>query len=341
MSKQKKKAGIMTLVPGLLLVIAIALPAMLFHQYIYKPISALAVAIVLGLAVRNLLGMPESCKVGISFAVKRILRWAIILLGVRLSFLDVVKIGAGSLGIIITCIVLTIIIVRFISVKMGLPEKLGTLIGVGTAICGNSAIVATAPAIDAKDEEVSFAVATVTIFGLLAVFVYPLIGNVAHISQGTFGTWAGTAINDTSQVVTAGFIYGEEAGAVATVVKLTRTLFMAPVILVMSYIYTVRTLRKERGAMKKINYRKTFPWFVLGFVGMAALRTTGIIPTEVVSFLKTAANYLIVMAISGVGLGTSFISMKKVGLKPFYAGLAAATIMGAVSLTLVNLVGIK
>ena len=148
--------------------------------------------------------------------------------------------------VVAVCIVLAILVVRFLSARMGLPDRLGTLLGVGTSICGVSAIVATAPAIEAKQEETSLAVATITVFGLLAVVVYPLLGRLLGLSDAFFGTWAGTAVNDTSQVVATGLIYSQRAGEVATVVKLTRNLFMAPVIVVLSSIYLARAAERGR-----------------------------------------------------------------------------------------------
>jgi len=341
-SRQKRPDNYLHLIPGLLLVLGIAIPATWIHE-VYKPISAVAIAIVVGLLWRNLIGLPEKCKTGISFAVKRILRLGIILLGVRLSFLEVVKIGVSSLGIIVTCITLAFLLVHYISRKIGVPHKLGTLIGAGTSICGVSAIVATAPAIQADERDTTFAVATITLFGIAAVIIYPFLGRLLHLSDTAFGIWAGTAVNDTSQVVATGFIYSNAAGAIATVVKLTRNLFMAPVIVIMGYFYALKKIReeeKETQARKKVDWKKTFPLFVLGFLGMAVLRTLGVFPPTLINFIKTIANFLIVVAISGVGLGTSFAMMKKTGLKPFYVGLAASIIMAGVSLTLIKLLNL-
>jgi uncharacterized integral membrane protein (TIGR00698 family) len=301
----------------------------------YEPLSAVAVAMVLGLLWRNTLGVPEVLRPGSTFAVKRVLRLAIILLGIRLSFVEVLRIGGSSLAIIVTCIVLSLLVVYGLTRLLRVPSRMGALIGVGSCICGNSAIMATAPAIDAEEDEVSFAVATITLFGLLAVLVYPLIGHVLAMSQTGFGIWAGTAINDTSQVVTAGFIFGEEAGNTATVVKLTRNLFMAPVIVLMGFLYH----RKADSDGKGIDWKKCFPLFVLGFLGMAVLRTTGVLPPQVIRMVKTAASFLIVCAIAGVGMGTSFKSMRKQGLKPFYVGLAGSLIMGGVSYLLIGCLG--
>ncbi|OGB93342.1 MAG: hypothetical protein A2Z31_08215 [candidate division NC10 bacterium RBG_16_65_8] len=244
--------------------------------------------------------------------------------------------------VIALCVVLAIFVVRFLSVRMGLSDRLGTLLGVGTSICGVSAIVATAPAIDAKQEETSVAVATITVFGLLAVLIYPLLGRVLGLTDAFFGTWAGTAVNDTSQVVATGLIYSQTAGEVATVVKLTRNLFMAPVIVVLSSIYLARA--RSAGGPKAtrggVSLKTAVPGFVLGFLAMAVLNSLGAFPPAVLDLIKTASGWLIVIALGGVGVETNLASLRTIGLRPFYAGLCAATFMAAVSFTLIALFGI-
>ncbi|NIA07861.1 MAG: putative sulfate exporter family transporter [Actinobacteria bacterium] len=331
----KKVVGIL---PGALLALAVAIPSVWLHS-LYSPLSAVAVAMLLGLLLRNALRLPSVCDPGIGFVVKKLLRLAIVLLGVRLSFLEVLKIGGGSLLIVVTCITVAIILVRYFSRLIKLPPRLGILIGVGTSICGNSAIVATAPVIEAEDKEVAFAIATITLFGVAAVLVYPVIGHLLNMTDTTFGTWAGTAINDTSQVVTAGFIYSPLAGKVATVVKLTRNLFIAPVIVIMGILHSRGQDKGEKSST--ISLKKIFPLFVLGFVAMAILRTLGLFPDAIITLLRGISNFLIVMCIAGVGLHTSrFSVMRKIGFKPLYVGLLASLIMGGISFVLIKLVGV-
>ena len=331
------KKTLLQLLPGLLLAVIIAVPSIIANSFC-KPLSAVAIAILMGLTVRNLLGLPSVCRPGNKFIVKRVLKFAIILLGVRLSFVDVVEIGGSSILIILCCIVTSLLLAQYLTHLLKLPKRLGTLIGVGTCICGNSAIVATAPAIDAEEEEVAFAVATISLFGVLAILLYPILGHVLSMTNSVFGTWAGTAINDTSQVVTAGYIFSDEAGNIATVVKLIRNLFIAPVIVLMSYLYA-RQKNKNTGSAKKISYKKTVPLFVFGFVLMAALRSFGVFPDPVVVVIKKTAGYLIVLSIAAVGLGTHFSAMRKIGLRPFYVGLAVSIFMASLSLGLIKLIG--
>lgn len=325
-----------SVLPGILLCLAIAIPSILFHQYVYRPISPVTVAIILGLIINNSMKLPVVFKEGIGFSLKKILRWGIILLGIRLSFMDVLKIGASSLVVIIICIIAATFLVRLIAKKMKLPEKLGTLIGVGTAICGNSAIVAAAPVIGAKEEDIACSVTIVTFFGVLAVFVYPIIGHFFKLAESTFGTWAGVAINDTSQVVAASFMYSAKSGEIATVVKLTRTLFMAPLIILLGYIYK----KGDSPHSGTVSFKKIFPWFLLGFLGLAIVRTINILPNIAESILKILADYCIVTALAAIGLTTDFGIMKQKCFKrPLVVGLIAATLMAVLSIVIIKILG--
>lgn len=328
--------------PGLALLLALAAPAMFLQQVVTVSgktvLSGVAIAIVLGVLLRNLWGLPEPCKPGVGFAVKRLLRVGIALLGAQLSLAQVLRTGGTAVLVVAVCIVLAILVVRFLSARMGLPDRLGILLGVGTSICGVSAIVATAPAIEAKQEETSLAVATITVFGLLAVVVYPLLGRLLGLSDAFFGTWAGTAVNDTSQVVATGLIYSQKAGEVATVVKLTRNLFMAPVIVVLSSIYTTKMRRGDAASSKArgVSLRTAVPGFVLGFLTMAILNSLGVFSAALSDIIKTASAWLIVLALAGVGLETNLASLRRIGFRPFYAGLCAATFMAVVSFLLIS-----
>jgi uncharacterized integral membrane protein (TIGR00698 family) len=334
-------------VPGFALILAISFPARFLQSQITvngrEVVSAVAIAIILGIVIRNLIGVPDSCKPGTSFAVKRILRVGIALMGAQLSLGQVLKTGAAAVFVVATCIVLAILVVRFISMRMGMSDRLGTLIGVGTSICGVSAIVATAPLIESREEETSLAVATITVFGLVAILVYPLLGHLWQLSDTFFGTWAGTAVNDTSQVVATGLIYSQKAGEIATVVKLTRNLFMAPVIVGLSWFY-LKKRQAEDGAAgegKRLRLHQAVPLFVLGFVGMAILNSLGVFTPAVRQGIQNVSQFLIVSALAGVGLETHVAAMRKIGLRPFYAGLCAAAFMAVVSFGLITLAGIR
>lgn len=338
-----------SIIPGLLLAVVVGyISEFILHDMIIiggqKPISGVIIAILLGILIKNTIGLSESFQPGINFALQKVLKGAIILLGLSLSFMAVITTGAKALTIILICVSFAITITYFIGKKLGLPDKLATLIGIGTAICGSTAICAASPAIDAKDEEVTFSVATITIFGVLAIFLYPLLGKILLLTDMQFGTWAGTAVHETAQVIAAGFAYSDAAGKIATVVKLTRTVLLAPIVLILGIVYA----RKEKGEVgQKVNYLKIFPWFVVGFLALAGFRTIGDSLwanseqwTNLLSQSKTLAKFMIVTAMAGVGLLTNFEDMKQVGIKPFIVGLVASLIMAVFSIVLIFALGI-
>lgn len=336
------------IVPGLLLAFIIGYASEFLHDMIViggqKPVSGVIIAIVLGILIKNTVGVGEVFQPGITFSLQKVLKAAIILLGIKLSFIAVITTGAKALTIIVICVAFALTITYFIGKKLGLPDKLATLIGLGCAICGSTAIVAASPAIDADDEEVTFSVATITLFGVLAIFVYPILGKVLALTDMQFGTWAGIAVHETAQVIAAGFAYSDPAGNIATVVKLTRTTLLAPLVLMLGVIYA----RKQQGeSSQKVNYIKIFPWFVVGFLAMAGFRTIGdsvwTNSAQWPVFIKQTkhlSSLMIVTAMAGVGLLTSFEQMKKVGMKPFIVGLVASLIMAVFSIGLIFVMGI-
>ena len=335
--------------PGLILALILGYASEFIHDLIViggqKPVSAVIIAILLGILIKNTIGVGESFNAGISFSLKKVLKTAIILLGIKLSFVAVITTGAKALVIILICVAFALTITYYIGKKLGLPDRLATLIGIGCAICGTTAIVATAPAIDAEDEDVTFSVATITLFGILAIFIYPILGKIMSLTDMQFGTWAGIAVHETAQVVAAGFAYSDSAGDIATVVKLTRTTLLAPMVLILGIIYARRKQQDE--PTTKVNYVQIFPWFVLGFLAMAGFRTYGdsVWATSeywpvLIKQTKNLSGLLIVTAMAGVGLLTSFEQLKKVGMKPFMVGLVASTIMAGFSFGLIFFMGI-
>ena len=345
-------------IPGLILVLGVALLARWLQSLIPGPtlnkaISEILVAVLIGLLVRNILGPLANMQPGIAFSLHRLLRLGIILLGLRLSLQDVIATGLASLILIVVCITLALSLAFLAGRVFKIPIRLATLIGVGTAICGNSAIVATAPTIDAKEDEVGFAVATITLFGLLAVIFYPIIGQTLHLTDKVFGVWAGTAVNDTSQVVATAAAYSQASLNIATIVKLTRNTLMAPIIVIIGLIY--QRLGEQTKATK-MTLGKLVPWFVLGFLALSLLRTLGVafgvLPQNVdqpgvllagAAILKVvdeASRFFILMALAAIGLGTHVASLRSIGLKPFVVGLCVATVLAVTSLSLILFFGL-
>jgi len=319
--------------PGLILAALIAATARLIAGGLPAFLSEVLVAVLLGIVVANTVGLPPAAAPGIRFAVQRVLRLGIVLLGARLSLAAILAIGLDVLGLVVACMTLALAVALFAGRLFSLPPRLALLIGVGTAVCGNTAIVATAPVIKAEEREVSLAVAIITIFGTLAVFAYPFIGRALGLSDAEFGTWAGIAVNDTSQVVAASAAYSPPARDVATVVKLIRNALMAPLIVLIAWWWQRRA---EVGDARK-GIGKAVPLFVIGFIALAALRSAGIIDASVAALLDEIARACILVALAAVGLNTRLRDMLAIGPSPFYVGLGTAVLLAAVSLTAIVL----
>lgn len=294
-------------------------------------ISVITVGLVAGLVVANAISVPDGFGPGIRFAVSVLLRLGIVLMGARLSLSAVLGTSLGAVAVIVACFALALTTVLWAGRRFGIPPRLALLIGVGTAICGNSAIVATAPIIRAKDREVSFALSTITIFGTLAVVLYPVIGQLMGLSEDVFGHWAGVAVNDTSQVAATGFAFSTVAGEVATVVKLTRNLLLGPVLIGIALLQpaAVDDAVRPSGVGRVL---RAVPLFVVGFVVAAALNSLGAIPAALQGPISTTSGWLILAAIVGVGLSTRLGEMRQIGWKPFIVGLVASAVLAVIAL---------
>lgn len=365
------------LLPGLILCLVIMLLGLwltnLLGQLINKlqglpshsasPISSIFVAIILGLLIRNTLGLQDRFKAGVSFSTKLILRLGIILIGIRLSLIDLFKLGAWGIPVIVTCIATGLVISIWIAKKLNQSERMGTLIAVGTGICGVTAIMGTAPGIKANEEEVAYAVANVTIFGLIAMFIFPYLAAFLFDHDPIkIGIFLGTAIHDTSQVVGASLMYEQSFGLsqavdVAAITKLTRNFFLVAVVPLASYIYYKKVAKQQEDESSTTpKWYTLIPFFVIGFVAMSTIRTIGdaglasgglayglfnlILWQNICSMIsKIGSTYLLGTAMAGVGLSTSFQVFKGLGIKPFYIGMAAALSVSVVSLLMVFLLG--
>ena len=345
--------------PGLILVAVVAIVSRFLHGSIIDPtwsrtINEILIAVLLGLIICNGIGHRGRSEAGIKFSIDNILRLGIILLGLRLSLQAIVATGMNALVLIGICITVTLTLSYLAGRFFRVPTRLVILIGIGTAICGNSAIIATAPVIEAKEEEVSFAVATITLFGLLAVITYPLIGNLLGLSDQDFGLWAGTAINDTSQVVAAGAAFSEAALSVATVVKLTRNTLMAPQIVLLGIVYSRGVDHKvsdKAAKASRLSLGKLIPGFVLGFLLMSLIRTAGIavgiLPqyvsqpgnliraANILKMLDGMAKFSILMALAGVGLNTDLSKLNRIGIKSLIVGTSVALVLAMLSLSII------
>jgi len=298
-------------------------------------VSEVSVGILAGLAIANFGQVHQALAAGIGFAASALLRVGIVLLGARLSLDQVLATGAGSLLIILLGFVVVAAVIILLGRLFGVPPRLALLIGVGTAICGNSAIVATAPIIEAEESDVSFAVATITLFGTAAVILYPLIGLIFGMSDDLYGQWVGMAVNDTSQVTAAAFAYSDDAGDTATIVKLTRNALIGPVLVAIGVIYPLLLAAPgDSGKIEVWKVLRSVPPFVLGFIALAALNSLGAVPPVLGSAAYDVAKFAILMALVGLGLRTSLRRLRSVGLGPLWVGLTAAVALSAMALTL-------
>lgn len=328
-----------------------------------SPVSGIFTAILLGILIRNVIGLPYFFDAGINFAVKYALRAGIILLGLRLSISEALKLGAWGLPLIVACISTGLFITLYFTEKLKQSSRLGTLIATGTGICGVTAIMATAPVIKAKENEISYAVANITIFGLIGMLFYPYLAHFFFADDPVkAGLFLGTAIHDTAQVTGAALIYAQLYGAsetidVATITKLTRNVFIIAVIPFVSYLFFRN--RAENGAKSGVElpkWYKLFPLFILGFLLLSVLRSIGDATAESTgqafglaspetwqqfhSFWSSfGSTYMLGLAMAGVGLSTNLRAFKGMGITPFYIGLIAALSVGSVSLLLIALFG--
>jgi uncharacterized integral membrane protein (TIGR00698 family) len=319
-------------IAGILLSFIIALAATLLGN-IFPIVGGSVFGIVIGIIINNTLGKPANTVSGIKFTSKKILQYSIILLGTGLSLSQVWKTGLDSLSVMLCTLASAFISAFAFGKLLKVPYNLTSLIGAGTAICGGSAIAAVSPIIEADEKEVAYSISTIFFFNILAVLIFPPLGHLLGFSDNAFGLWAGTAVNDTSSVVAAGYSFSNAAGAYATIVKLTRTTMIIPVSLIFAAV-TVYRKKKEAKAEGTVNYsfRKIFPWFIIGFLIASLLNTLGIFSHSVVETLSAAGKFLIVMALSAVGLSANFKDMLKTGFKPLLLGLILWIIVSIVSI---------
>ncbi len=326
--------------PGWLLMIALGLVSLLVQNAITAggkhPLEATAVAVVLGLLLRNAGLVPKVFHAGVKMF-EKFLIGGVILIGATLNFNDFRAQGPRMLAVILVTMTVSYFVIYALGRLFRLPATLSTLLSVGTTICGGSAIAVTAPLIKAKEEETSYAIGTITLWGLLAILLYPGIARLLGVGDVAFGVFAGTAIHATPQVVGAGFIFSDLAGKTATAVKLVRNCFMAPLAFFIAAWWTRAELRAARQDKRRVNAAKAFPWFLFGFYIMAALNTAGTFTKSGIDGLTWMGRFLITISMAGIGLSTLFKTFKGVGLKPLVVGLIGALVVAGVSIGMITL----
>lgn len=323
MFKNQKATWPFNLVGGLGVCLVLALSAVGLELLLPVPvIGASLIALLIGLFIK----LPSSFDVGVQFTSKRILKFAIILLGASLNIGIIVSVGKTSIWVMIFTLLTCFGGGYFVGKALGLDWKLSNLISAGTGICGGSAIAAIAPVIEADDSSIAYAMSATFLFDMAMIFLFPIAGRLMGMSDFAFGLWTGTAVNDTSSVIATAYTFSELAGEYATMVKLTRTLAIIPTVLVFSII-----MMKKRTHETKVSVWSLFPWFIVGFIMMSLLNTFGVISPEIALSMKSLSKFLMVMSLGAIGLSTNLAAMKKSGMRPMLHGFIISALVVMVS----------
>ncbi len=337
---------------GVLFCLIVAVPAWLLgkrFEVVGGPVFAILIGMVLALAVPARAGEP--LQRGVKFTSKKILQYAVILLGFGLNLAQIAQVGATSLPIIVSTITTSLVVAFVLCRALKIPGKISTLIGVGSSICGGSAIAATAPVIDADDEEIAQAISVIFLFNVIAALVFPTLGGMLGLTNEGFALFAGTAVNDTSSVTAAAAAWdGMHPGAntldAATIVKLTRTLAIIPITLALAF-WQMRLARRAASAGEgagetagTFDLKKIFPFFILFFVLASVVTTVFALPAAVTAPIKELSKFFIVMAMAAIGFNTNIVKLVRTGGKPILMGLACWVAIACVSLGMQHVLGI-
>jgi len=331
---KKRMNGFFKIIPGFGAACLLAYVARYIESLLpIHIIGASVIALLLGMLI-NSFCKPTWLAPGLKFTSKKILKLAIILLGASLSVNVILSVGKMSLMVMVFTLLTCFGGGYLVGKALGLNWKLSNLISAGTGICGGSAIAAIAPVIDAEDKDIAYAMSATFLFDMAMIVLFPIMGRWMGLSDMAYGLWAGTAVNDTSSVVAAGYAFSEGAGDFATMVKLTRTLSIIPTVLVFTFI-NLRLKKKQSintTAGKKVNIMKLFPWFIVGFIGLAIINSMGYIPANVSACAKDVSKFLMVSALAAIGLGTSFKEVRKSGFAPMMHGFIISALVVVVAI---------
>ena len=329
--------------PGILACLCIAVPAW-FLGRTFEVVGGPVFAIFLGMVMALLWKEQGRARAGITFTSKKILQLAVVLLGFGMNLSSVAKVGAQSLPIILSTITTSLVAAFVLHKLLHMDAKISTLIGVGSSICGGSAIAATAPVIGADDEEIAQSISVIFLFNVLAALTFPTLGRMLGLSNEGFGLFAGTAVNDTSSVTAAAAawdgIHGSNTLDTAAIVKMTRTLAIIPITLVLAFLRTRQEEKSVRGTGVTVSLKKIFPWFVLFFVLASVVTTLLPLPAAVTGFLKSASKFFIVMAMAAIGLNTDVVKLVRTGGKPIFMGFCCWVAIACVNLGVQHLLHI-
>ena len=329
---------IISYLPGLALALLIAFAAQFIENILpMHVIGGSVIALFIGMFLNTVLDTEGALSPGIKFTSKRLLKFAIILFGASLNISIVLNVGRLSLYVMIFTLLTCFGGGYFIGKKLGLNWEMSNLISAGTGICGGSAIAAIAPVIEAEDTDIAYAMSATFLFDMLMIIAFPLMGKALGLSDMAYGLWTGTAVNDTSSVVAAGFAYSDAAGDFATMVKLTRTLSIIPVVLIFRMIHHRIEVKKvgHEYVEKKFSIFSIVPFFILGFLAMVMLNSLGFISEDLSLNLKSISKFLMVAALAAIGLNTKYRDMKKSGINPMVHGFIISLLVVIVSIVVI------
>lgn len=324
------------LVPGLFLTAMIATMALALHRLPgFVLFSPMILAIIIGMAFHNLVGTPRRARAGVAFTMRRILRAAIVLLGLQLTVHQVAAVGVRGLAVIALSLAATIMFTKWLGKLLKVERKLAELIAAGSSICGASAVVAANTVTEAPDEDVAYAIACVTLFGSIAMFSYPLLLPLLHLNPHDFGLWSGASIHEIAQVVAAAYQDGPAAGEFATIAKMSRVMMLAPVVVLLGL--WARHRGHRHGSRHGVPGHTSIPWFVLGFIAMIGVASLMPVPVPLKAGIADLTGFLLAMALAAMGLMADIRKLWAKGMRPLLLGLAAFLFIAVLSLSLVRL----
>ena len=317
--------------PGLVVSAMLATVAFLLaDQPLFKDtlhLSALLLVILVGMALRTIMHVPDWAAPGVRVAQRPVLRWAVAGLGFRLSLGEILKIGVPALAVVVTSVFIALLLGWWVGRRLGLSDQLATLLAVGGGICGASAVVAADSVVQAEKRDSALALGIITLLGTIGIVIYPWIGRAAGMDTFRFGVWDGASLHEMAQVVAAASGFSKDSTAVATVVKLVRICLLAPVVFFLAWRMRVVTHSTpvDRPQVSPV------PWFLVVFVLFAALNSTGWLPKEWVQLIQRGDVWLLCVGMAGVGLQTSFHDLGRAGWAPIAAGVAQWVVLAAIS----------
>jgi len=287
-------------------------------------------AILLGIAIRNTTGVPAAMQPGIRFAMRRVLRLAIVLLGFQISMSQILQVGGPGFSIIVACLACTFLFTLWLGRRLGVDPTLAELLAAGTSICGASAVVATNTVTEGSDEDVAYAIAAITVLGTASVVIYPIAAALMGMPANAYGLWAGASIHEIAQVVAASFQGGSVSAQVGAISKLSRVMLLAPVVFTLGYLAARRRCAGENQA------KVPAPWFLVGFLAMIGVNSLQLLPSAWTARLLLANQFLLAAALGAMGLETSVRKLRSAGLRPFLVAGGATCFIAGLSLVLIR-----